>query len=249
VVRRRVDAPERAVERERRGAGRPLRALREDDLEGIPCPDVPLRPAHALLVRLARGEARRRPGLAARRRLRGRLCFQPGLDLRRIPCQHLRHAGRVVEADERRGDDEAALRQVRAGCGKGHRGLQHGHVVVAEVADDRPSRRHLPLGLGERHQAAAGAHEAVAAQPPLLDGLEQESGARARPQAQVGAERGDEVGVDVRGSGHGIRKDPPAGSTSGAGCEDASWLAGDAPAPLAAPGPPGAEGRSHLSGA
>ena len=103
----------------------------------------------------------------------------------------------MVEADERVGDDEAALGQVGPGLRERHRRLEHRHVVVAEVADDRAARRDLALGLVERHEARPGADEAVAPEPPLLDRLEQEARARPRAQPQVGPERGDQVGVDV----------------------------------------------------
>jgi hypothetical protein len=75
----------------------------------------------------------------------------------------------MVEADERVGDDEAALREPGAVFGERDRRLEHGHVVVAEVADDGPPGCHLPLGLVEGHQARAGTDEAVLPEPPLLD--------------------------------------------------------------------------------
>ena len=57
-VRRRVDAAERPVELERARRGRPLGALREDDLEGVAGADVLLRREHAALVlRAVRGSA------------------------------------------------------------------------------------------------------------------------------------------------------------------------------------------------
>ena len=53
-----------------------------------------------------------------------------------IAGQHLGRAAAVVEADERLGDDEAALGQVGAVRGQRHRRLQLRDVVVGEVADD-----------------------------------------------------------------------------------------------------------------
>ncbi len=250
VVRGRVDAPERAVEGERRRAGLPLRPLREHDLEGVARADVLLRPPDAVLVGLLRGEA---PGSSGSSRVRRLLRDLPGQtigDLGRIAREHLGDARDMVEADERVGDDEAALRKPRAGLRERNRRLQHGDVVVAEVADDGAARRDLLLGLVEGDEPRARAHEAVPAETALLDRLEQKAGAPPGAQPQVGPERGDQVGVDVRRFGHGSTKGPSwRGSTSGAGCEDASALAGDAPAPLAAPSPPGADGRGHLPGA
>ena len=137
-VRRRVDAPQRAVELERRRRRRPLCPLREHDLEGVAGPDVLLRAHHRTLVLVSRGQAagraRRRPGLGRRRRgLRAREQVGHGS---RLAAEHLGHPEAVVESDERVGDDEAASGSPRPSSGKRHGGLQPGGVVVAEVADD-----------------------------------------------------------------------------------------------------------------
>ena len=52
----------------------------------------------------------------------------------------------MVEADERVGEDEAALREVRTRVRQRHARLERGSKVVAEVADDRLAR---DLGLLE----------------------------------------------------------------------------------------------------
>jgi hypothetical protein len=88
----------------------------------------------------------------------------------------------VVEADERVGDDEPALRKLGAGRRERHGRLEDGDVVVAQVADDRPAGGDLALRFVESDEAPTGAEQAVAAETPLLDGLEQEAGPRARAQ-------------------------------------------------------------------
>ena len=108
-----------------------------------------------------------------------------------VAAEHLGHPEAVVEADEHVGDDEAALGQVAALVRHRHGRLEPRRVLVAEVADDR-----LPAGLRllERDQARAAADERVAAEPALLDGLEQEARAPALAQPEVGPERGEQVG-------------------------------------------------------
>ena len=79
-------------------------------------------------------------------------------------------------------------------CGQpvvGYLGYEHRHgrptvpVLVAEVADDRLA---AGLGLLERDEPRAAADERVAAEPALLDGLEQEACAAALAQPEVGPE-------------------------------------------------------------
>ena len=70
-IRRRVDAPQGAVDGERRRRRRPLGPLREHDLERVAAADVLLRLLDAALVLGAAREAHRLA--AARRRLGGRL--------------------------------------------------------------------------------------------------------------------------------------------------------------------------------
>src|SRR5438093_13413687 len=101
----------------------------------------------------------------------------------------------MVEADERLRDEEAALRQSRAGVGQPDGRLEPRDVVVGEVADDRFTR---PLGLLERAEPRPGADEREAAEPAALHRLEQEARAALAPQPQVRAEGRDEVGCELR---------------------------------------------------
>ena len=82
-------------------------------------------------------------------------------------------------------------------------------MVVAEVADDR---RVEALGLLERDEALAAADERVAAEPALVDGLEQERGTSRLAQPEIGRERCDEVGVDGRDCHRFGNENDPLGS-------------------------------------
>ena len=117
----------------------------------------------------------------------------------RVAGEHGRRPAPVVVADERVGDDEAALGQLRAVVGQRHRRLELRDVVVREVADDRRADR---LGLVERDEPGARADEGVATEPALLDRLEQEARVTLLPQPQVDAERREQVGRDRRGVHH-----------------------------------------------
>ena len=88
--------------------------------------------------------------------LKHKLSFEPRCDLVAVTREDLRRAAAVVETDERLGDDEAALRQLRAVGGKLHRRLELRDVVVREVADDGRVER---LRLLERDEPAPGAVE------------------------------------------------------------------------------------------
>jgi hypothetical protein len=106
----------------------------------------------------------------------------------------------VVEAEEDVRDDEAALRYVGPVLGKRDRALELRDVVVAEVADDR-----LPelLGLLERDDPLPAADERVAAEPSLVDRLEEKRRARGLAQPDVRRERSQEVGIEC-GDRHGF---------------------------------------------
>jgi hypothetical protein len=97
----------------------------------------------------------------------------------------------VVEPDQRVGDEEAALREVRAVRRQLDRRLQRRCMVVAEVADDRLA---AALGLREVHESRAEADEGVTPESPALHRLEEEARPPALAQPQVGPERGDQVG-------------------------------------------------------
>ena len=236
-VRRGVHAPERPVDRERRRARRALGPLREDDLERVARTDVLLRAADALLVDGLLGEAAERPsGAFARRDLRQRAVECRGHHAG-VADEHLRHPGDVVEADERLRDDEARAGERGPVRRERHRRLQPGRPVVAHVADDRLGQR---LRLVEEDEPRARADERVAPEPAPLDRLQQERRPRALPQAEVGAERRQEVGVDghrgVVECLHGNEKRPSSGRIVGADRVVRRRLA-HAPAPPEAPSP------------
>ena len=173
-VGRGVDAPERAVEVERRGRRWPLRPLREDDLVRVAAADVLLHPPYARLVRRA---VRRAPHAAVGRGgdfvfLEHKLARERPRRRIDVSLEHGRRAAAVVVPDEGVGDDEAARRDVRAVRRERHLGLERRDVVVGEVADHRPAE---PLGLLERDDPRAGADERVAPEATLLDRLEQEA--------------------------------------------------------------------------
>src|SRR6266550_195267 len=252
-VRGRVDASQRPVQVERRGRGRPLRTLREDDLERVTGSDVLLGRTHG---RLEVGASRCAPGETAasvpcREAWGG--AGKDACDLLRISTDHLRRAENVVEADQDVRDEETALRQAGAVGRQWDGRLEARCIVVGQVADDGLAAR---FGFREITEVRAAADERVAAETSAFDGLEQESGAALAAKPQVGAERCDEVGCDVGCDGHdessgtgldGTQKDLPAGRSrlSRTGCLWPSSVPAQAPAPLAAPGPEGASGRSH----
>ena len=140
-VGRGVDAPERAVERERRRRGRPLRPLREHDLEGVAARGcTPCSATHAGLVARPATETRRRLGSARRTRAAGAgtLALEQRRSPRRVAAQHLgdaRARGRSERACRRRRSGSPAARGPSSGSGTV--GSSFGDEVVAEVADDR----------------------------------------------------------------------------------------------------------------
>ena len=245
-VRGRIDAAERAVELERGRGGRPLRALRDHDLEDVALADVLLRALDATQVLVPVGKAAQRPGRAAAGlglRLRA---VEHRRRLGRVADERLRDAARMVEADEQLRHDEQALREAVPLLGERHGRLEPRHRVVAEIADHRLAER---LRLVEVDEPRAAADEGVPPEPPALDRLEQERPARARPsaQAQVGPERGEEVGGDLGGHGHGHgKRKRPLAEPRGAERAVLRVRSAQAPAPLGAPGPPGARDEGHL---
>ncbi len=106
----------------------------------------------------------------------------------------------MVEPHDRLGDDEPALGEPQAGLRQRHARLEGRGVVVGEVADDGGVEA---LSLREVDEARTAADERAAPEPTALDRLEQEAATAARAaQAQVEAERRDQVGGD---GGHGVR--------------------------------------------
>ena len=112
---RRIDAPERPVDVERRGRGRPLGPLRRHALEDVAGDDVLLHGLDHLDVAVAIGRAANRAGRAPRLAAPGDPCVQSSGDLLDVTGEHLGHAGAVVEANERLADDHSAFRETAAG--------------------------------------------------------------------------------------------------------------------------------------
>ena len=161
-----------------------------------------------------------------------------GCDVGRVAVDDVGGAGDVVEPEEDVGDHEPALGDVRALLGQVHGRLELRDVVVAQVADDGCIDR---LRLVEGDEPVAAADKGMAAEPTLVDRLEQERGSPVSAQAKVRRERRQEVGIEVR-SCHRKKKTTLLGSrSSGAGC--GALLRAQAPAPLMAPCPPGRVGR------
>ena len=171
-VGRRVHAPQRPVERERRDGRRPLGTLREHDLERIAAPDELLardrRPARSPAGTGSAAVSARAPdsrgGGASSPRAARRVSAPP------------RSTSATPSAWSKRtsvsGDDEPALRQPAAAVRQRHGRLEPRDEVVAEVPDDRLA---AALGLLEGEQPRAAADERVAPEPALLDRLEQEA--------------------------------------------------------------------------
>ena len=158
-----------------------------------------LRAAHPSLVFALRREAAERGGAAvAARELRLRP-IEPGSDVGRVAREDVRDALGVVEADERVGDDERALREPGALLGERHGRLQLRDEVVAEVADDGDVET---VHLVEGEHVRAGADEGVTAEAASLDRFQQEARASRAAQAQVRPKRGDQVGCDLGRGDH-----------------------------------------------
>ena len=101
----------------------------------------------------------------------------------------------MVEADKRVAHDEPALGEVATSHGERHGWLEASGVVVGEVADDRQAKL---VRFIEGDETRAGSHPGAPPEPTAFDRLEEEAGAASITEAQVGAERGEEVGVDRR---------------------------------------------------
>ena len=123
-----------------------------------------------------------------------KLLLEPPRDLLSIAREHGRRTAAVVEADEGVRDHEPALGQVAAGCRKRHGRLESRHVVVREIADDGHAER---FRLLHRDDARPGTDERMPSEPALLHRLEQEAGAAFAAQAEIGAERRQEVCRDL----------------------------------------------------
>ena len=208
---RRVDAPERAVERERgdaRSAAPPAARGRSGRRRRRGCAPSPAAlPPRRPPGRESAASGRGRPRARGRPSPRRRAAPRPRRGRRRAPRPRSRR-GRSGRACRRRRSGSRAGRARAPGAARSARARRRGRSRGSR----RPgARRDLALGVGEVHQARPGPDEAVPPQPPLLHRLEQEAGARPGAQAEVGPERGDQVGVDVGCVCHGKRKDPPGG--------------------------------------
>ena len=213
-VRRRVDAPERAVELERRGGRRPLGALREHDLErvaGHGCAPCTARTPRSY----AAWSGERRSAAPARRR---GLCLQHELALEpaRRRRRGRRRAPRRRRCRGRSGRASSATTKRLSGrpgpsAGQRHGRLELRDVVVGEVADDRHVRAPPPprtrRAASRSRRTSAG--RAARARPTR-------AGSSPPPgfaQAQVRPERGEQVGGDVSVGWHRTKNDP-SGSLS-----------------------------------
>ena len=228
-VRRRVDGPERPVDRRRRGAGRAAHALGGDDLVGVSRRDVLLGPFDrrhvAGLGHLRLGRARR-DWLGHRHAQRAAERLDRPVDGETL-AGYRHRAADMVERDHRLGEQEPHRGQAGVGAVRGgqrHR-LELRHPVVAQEPDRAPGERRRPggrpgLGGGEGGRLLerpdgreAGRQERVAAHLlASLDRLEQERRRAERlAQAQVGADRRDQVGGKLAGVAfgcHAMKKAP-----------------------------------------
>src|SRR3990172_11492943 len=240
-IRRGVHAAERPVKVERGRAGRPLCALRDDDLERVAGDDVLLSGRDRTLVRLPR---RMPPAWARAAAGAGEFDVrdvQLRAQLDRIAAQPLRRSRHVIEAEHRLDDDEPALGKLWPVRRERHCRLERRSEVGAEGPHHRFSEA---LRLLEGDEAAAVPDKRVTPEPPALDRLEQEARRTQGTQADVCPERGDQVcGYGGRGL-HLQTKETLAGLGSGTGCVQA-LVREQAPAPLEAPGPPRAERGAH----
>ena len=195
-VRRRVDAPERPVDVERRAprsAARPAARERTGRRRPRRCAPSPTRPSRCS----GRDRASAGSGRACRAALGARRC--PTRGARRSPPASPASTSATPAPWSKRTsvshDDHAALREAAALLGQRHRRLEPRDVVVGEIADDRQPE---PGRLVEVDDARAGSHPRVAPEPAPLDRFEDEARPARIAQAQVGRERGEEVGVDRR---------------------------------------------------
>ena len=228
-VRRGIDRSQRPVDGRGRGAGPAADALRRDDLVGVARRDVLLDPLDGVDVA---GLGHLRLGRARLERLGHRHAERPAERVDRPvdggPLARDGHrAADVVEGDDRLGEQEPHRRQARVGAvgrGERHR-LELRHPVVAQEPDRAAGERRRPgggarLGGGERGRLLervdgreAGGEERVAADLlAALHRLEQERrGAQRLAQAQVGADRSDQVGGKLAGVSfgrHSMKKAP-----------------------------------------
>ena len=187
-VRRRVDAAQRAVDRERAGRRLALGPLREHAWKTSPRADVLLHPRDPAQVLVAVGEALRLAVLPPGAVGTGSGSRASAAATRAgIAAQHVGRAGDVVEAQEHVGDDEAALGDVGPGSRQRHRRLELRDVVVTEVADDRLAQR--SASSNETRRSPQPTNECRPSRPWSTDSSRND--ARAEPaQPEIGARAG-----------------------------------------------------------
>ncbi len=115
----------------------------------------------------------------------------------------------MIEADECGRDDEPALGKRRPVGRQLDRWLERRRVVVREIADDR---LRAAFRLRERDELGAAADERVAAEPTVLDRLEEKRRRCRLAQPEVRPEGSDEICGYDSGGVHPVprkRKRPP----------------------------------------
>src|SRR5207244_3977362 len=112
----------------------------------------------------------------------------------RLAPQHLGDPAGVVEAEQDVRDEKKARRHVWPILRQRNRWLERRHRVVAEIADHGLAES---VSVLERDEPRSRADEAVAAEPPTLDRLEQERSAGGVAQAQVRPEWRQKVGCEL----------------------------------------------------
>ena len=105
--------------------------------------------AHHLLVALALRKASQLTGGTAHLAMPGDAAVQPATDLGDVARNHVGGTCAVIEAHERLGDDEPALREVTSFGRERNDRLEMHDVVVGEIPDDGKVDR---LDLLERHE-------------------------------------------------------------------------------------------------
>ena len=216
-VRRRVDPPQRPVDRERRGAasaapraargrsGTRRRARMCSLQRSTPRSYSPASgTAHA-----SRPPARAPPAAAAATARSSSAAIRRRVAARAPPRRRAR--GRSGRACRRRRTGSPAVRGRRPAAARSARASRRGR---SRGSRRRARRAPRPRRTATRRDAAA--DERVAAEAALLDRLEQEARAPRRAQVEVGPERSEEIGVEDGCVMFTDMKNDPLGSSVGA---------------------------------
>ena len=192
-VRRRVDAPQRAVELERARRGRPLGALREDDLERVAGADVLLRLHDRALVLVPRREPARRARPRARRAAPARAAAPRAARrprrARRTAPRPCRARGRSGRACRRRRSGSRAGRARRRAAAPSARAARRGRSRGSR----RPARPHDSASSKSTRREPQPTNEWRPSRPCSTDSS-RKLAAPALAQPEVRPERGEEVG-------------------------------------------------------